>query len=177
MKPPLSDLTLRHLARVVESSDDAIVSKDLNGIILSWNRAAERIFGYTAAEAVGQSIRMIIPADRQGEEDTVLERIRAGQPVTQFETIRQRKNGEPVPISLTVSPIYDDHGVVIGASKIARDISDRIRGAIASRRLRAIVDSSDDAIISKDLNGIITSWNGAAERMFGYTAAEEAIGQ
>ena len=175
MQPVPSDLTLRHLARVVESSDDAIVSKDLNGIILSWNRAAERIFGYTAAEAVGQSIRMIIPADRQSEEDTVLERIRAGEPVTQFETIRQRKNGEFVPISLTVSPIYDDHGVVIGASKIARDITDRVSAAAAGRRLKAIVDSSDDAIISKDLNGIITSWNAAAERMFGYTE-QEAIG-
>src|SRR5436190_7846438 len=172
MQPPFSDLTLRHLARVVESSDDAIVSKDLKGIILAWNRAAERIFGYTSAEAVGQSIRMIIPADRQSEEDTVLAQIRAGQPVTHFETIRQRKNGELVPISLTVSPIYDDHGVVIGASKIARDITDRIRGAAASRRLQAIIESSDDAIISKDLDGIITSWNPAAERMFGYTAQE-----
>src|SRR5262245_11283529 len=175
MQPPLSDLTLRHLARVVESSDDAIVSKDLNGIILSWNRAAERIFGYTAEEAVGRSIRMIIPADRQAEEDTVLAAIRAGQPVTQFETVRQRKNGELVPISLTVSPIHDDHGVVIGASKIARDISDRVRAAVTRRRLNAIVDSSDDAIISKNLDGIITSWNSAAERMFGYTE-QEAIG-
>src|SRR5262245_32550103 len=142
MQPPLSDLAVRHLARVVESSDDAIVSKDLNGIILSWNRGAERIFGYTADEAVGQSIRMIIPADRQAEEDTVLATIRAGRPVTHFETLRQRKNGELVPISLTVSPIYDDRGVVIGASKIARDISDRVQAGIASRRLNAIVDSS-----------------------------------
>jgi PAS domain S-box-containing protein len=172
--PP--DLTVRHLARVVDSSDDAIVSKDLNGIILSWNRAAERIFGYTAAEAVGQSIRIIIPANRQSEEDTVLERIRAGQSVTHFETVRQRKNGDLVPISLTVSPIYDDNGVVIGASKIARDISDRVQGMVASRRLNAIIDSSDDAIISKDLNGIISSWNAAAERMFGYTE-QEAIGR
>ena len=176
MQPLLSDLTVRHLARVVESSDDAIVSKDLNGIILSWNRAAERIFGYTAAEAVGQSIRMIIPPDRQSEEDTVLERIRSGLSVTHFETLRQRKNGELVPISLTVSPIYDDHGVVIGASKIARDLSDHVRGQLASRRLNAIVNSSDDAIISKTLDGVITSWNAAAERMFGYTE-HEAIGR
>src|SRR5688572_332734 len=86
MQQPLSDVTVRHLARVVESSDDAIVSKDLNGVITSWNRAAERMFGYTEAEAVGKSIRMIIPSDRQGEEDMVLARVRAGQGVAHFET-------------------------------------------------------------------------------------------
>src|SRR3954467_3333640 len=122
MPPSYDDLAIRHLARVVESSDDAIVSKDLNGIILSWNKAAERMFGYTAAEAVGRSIRMIIPADRQGEEDMVLGRIRAGEAIQHFDTIRQRKDGTLIPISLTVSPIRDDTGRVIGASKIARDI-------------------------------------------------------
>jgi PAS domain S-box-containing protein len=169
-------LTLRHLARVVESSDDAIVSKDLNGIIISWNRAAERIFGYSALEAVGQSIRMIIPADRQAEEDMVLARIRAGESVTHFETVRQRKDGTFVPISLTVSPIHDESGRVIGASKIARDITELAQAADATRRLAAVVESSDDAIITKDLNSIITTWNAAASRIFGYTAAE-AIGQ
>jgi PAS domain S-box-containing protein len=170
------DLTLRHLARVVESSDDAIVSKDLNGLITSWNGAAERMFGYTADEAIGQSIRMIIPADRQTEEDTVLREIRAGNAVSHFETVRRRKDGTLIPISLTVSPIFDDAGRVIGASKIARDISDRVRAKVAGRRLAAVVESSDDAIITKSLDSIITSWNPAAERMFGYTA-EEAIGQ
>ena len=170
------DLRLRHLARVVDSSDDAIVSKDLNGIITSWNRAAERMFGYTPEEAIGKSIRMIIPQDRQSEEDLVLGRIRAGEAVTNFETLRQRKDGTFVPISLTVSPIYDDAGKVIGASKIARDISDRLQGHVAVRRLTAVVESSDDAIITKNLDSIITSWNPAAERMFGYTE-EEAIGK
>ena len=175
MPPASDDFRFRHLARVVESSDDAIVSKDLSGIITSWNRAAEQMFGYTAAEAVGQSIRMIIPPDRQGEEDTVLARIRAGQAVTHFETLRRRKDGTLVPIALTVSPIFDDDGQVIGASKIARDITDRVHGLLATRRLAAIVESSDDAIITKDLTGIVTSWNAAAQRMFGYTAVE-AIG-
>jgi PAS domain S-box-containing protein len=170
------DLTLRHLARVVESSDDAIVSKNLDGIITSWNRAAERVFGYSAAEAIGQSIRMIIPADRQLEEDMVLARIRSGEAVTHFETVRQRKDGTRFPISLTVSPIHDDTGRVIGASKIARDLTDRTQAAVTSRRLAAVVESSDDAIITKDLNSIITSWNPGAERMFGYTEAE-AIGR
>jgi PAS domain S-box-containing protein len=121
------DLALRHFAKIVDSSDDAIVSKDLNGTILSWNSAAERMFGYTAAEAVGRSIRIIIPDARQSEEDFVLSQIRSGQSVRHYETIRQHKDGTPVPISLTVSPIYDDAGVVIGASKIARDITERAR--------------------------------------------------
>ncbi len=176
MQQPLDDVAIRHLARVVESSDDAIISKDLNGIVTSWNRAAERMFGYTATEMVGQSIRTIIPADRQGEEDMVLSRIRAGESTTHFETVRQRKDGTLVPISLTVSPIHDDAGKVIGASKIARDISDRVMGAVANLRLAAVIESSDDAIVTKDLNGIVTSWNSAAERMFGYTA-DEAIGR
>jgi PAS domain S-box-containing protein len=175
MQPP-DDIERRHLARVVESSDDAIVSKDLNSIITSWNRAAERMFGYTAAEAIGQSIRMIIPADRQDEEDLVLAHIRAGKALTHFETIRQRKDGSLIPIALTVSPIHNDAGHVIGASKIARDISERAEAALAIRRLAAVVESSDDAIITKDLNGVITSWNAAAQRMFGYTASE-AVGQ
>jgi PAS domain S-box-containing protein len=170
------DLTFKHLARVVESSDDAIVSKDLDGVITSWNRAAERMFGYSADEAVGRSIRLIIPADRQDEEDTVLAHIRQGHAITHFETVRQRKDGTRIPISLTVSPILDDEGRVVGASKIARDISERQQATVATRRLAAVVESSDDAIITTDLTGIITSWNAAAERIFGYTAAE-AIGQ
>ena len=176
MRPTPDDVRFRHLARVVESSDDAIISKDLNSIITSWNRAAYSMFGYTAAEAIGKSIRMIIPADRQSEEDMVLSHIRAGESVSHFDTIRVRKDGTLIPISLTVSPIYDDSGVVIGASKIARDITERREAASLSRRFEAVIESSDDAIVTKDLNSIITSWNPAAERMFGYTAAE-ALGQ
>jgi PAS domain S-box-containing protein len=170
------DFSRRHLAKIVESSDDAIVSKDLNGVIQSWNAAAERMFGYTASEAVGRSIRMIIPEDRQHEEDFVLGRIRSGEVVRHFETLRIRKDGRLVPISLTVSPIYGDDGVVIGASKIARDITERKHADAVARRLAAVVESSDDAIVTKDLNGVITSWNRAAEGMFGYRA-EEAIGR
>jgi PAS domain S-box-containing protein len=176
MAQPPSPIDLRYLARIIESSDDAIVSKDLNSTIQSWNRAAERIFGYTAEEAIGRSNRMIIPADRQDEEDAVMARIRKGDSVSHFETIRMRKDGSFVPISLTVSPVHDDRGVVIGASKIARDLSERIGAERAARRLKAVVESSDDAIITKSLDSIITSWNRAAERMFGYTA-EEAIGR
>src|SRR6185503_13936173 len=121
------DLAPRHFAKIVDSSDDAIVSKDLNGIILSWNTAAERMFGYTAGEAIGRSIRIIIPDVRQSEEDFVLAQIRAGRSVQHYETVRQRKDGSLVQISLTVSPILNDQGIVIGASKIARDVTERAR--------------------------------------------------
>ncbi|MEO8258002.1 MAG: PAS domain S-box protein [Acidobacteriota bacterium] len=166
----------RHFAAMVESSDDAIVSKDLDGTILTWNPAAEKLFGYTAAEIVGRSIRVVIPADRQGEEDRVLAAIRRGEVVDHFETVRLRQDGTEVPISLTVSPIRDAAGRIVGASKIARDMSRFDRARRDALRLASIVDSSDDAIVSKDLQGIVTSWNGAAERMFGFTAAE-MIGQ
>ena len=169
-------LDLGHFAKIIESSDDAIVSKDLSGTIRSWNPGAERLFGYSAEEAVGRSIRMIIPDDRQAEEDDVLARIGRGESVSHFETVRRRKDGTCVPISLTVSPVRDAAGNVIGASKIARDITERQRSVLADRRLAAIVDSSDDAIVSKNLDGIIMTWNRAAESMFGYSAAE-AIGQ
>jgi PAS domain S-box-containing protein len=122
IRPP--DPTLR-LAAIVESSDDAIVSKDLNGTISSWNRGAEELFGYTANEAVGQSITILIPPDRLAEEDMVLGQIRRGERIEHFETIRRRKDGTLIPISLTVSPIRDAAGVIVGASKIARNISYR----------------------------------------------------
>src|SRR5688572_548400 len=139
-----SDITARHLAKVVESSDDAIVSKDLTSIIMSWNRAAERMFGYTAAEAVGRSIRMIIPADRQAEEDSVMATIRAGRSVTHYETIRQRKDGSLITISLTVSPVYNDAGVVIGASKIARDVTEEVRLRALARESAEITQKLSD---------------------------------
>jgi PAS domain S-box-containing protein len=120
-----TDAIAHRLAAIVESSDDAIVSKDLNGIVLSWNQAAERMFGYTAVEMIGSSIRRLIPDDRQVEEDTVLASIRAGKRVEHFETIRRARDGRLIPVSLSVSPLRDASGVVIGASKIARDISDR----------------------------------------------------
>ena len=113
------------LAAIIESSDDAIVSKDLNGIVTSWNKGAERIFGYTAEEAVGQPISMIASPERRDEMPAILERIRRGEKISHYETIRCRKGGERVEISLTVSPIRDGDGRIVGASKIARDISER----------------------------------------------------
>ena len=166
------DLAQLHLASIVESAGAAIISKDLEGIVVSWNTAAEHLLGYTAGEMVGQSIRLIIPPDRQSEEDQVLSAIRRGEAVDRFETVRRRKDGNLVPISLTVSPIRTPAGEIIGTFEIARDPTRVRRAQRDSQYLSAIVDSSDDAIVSKDLNGIVTSWNAAAERMFGYSATE-----
>jgi PAS domain S-box-containing protein len=117
------------LAAIVESSDDAIVSKTLNGVITTWNKGAERLFGYAADEAIGKPITIVIPPDRLDEEPAILARIQAGERVDHFETIRRRKDGSLIDISLTISPIRDDKGTIIGASKIARDISERKRAA------------------------------------------------
>src|SRR5216683_3058350 len=123
--PPM-DVAAR-LAAIVTSSDDVIVSKTLEGTITSWNPAAERILGYTADEAIGKNIKLIIPPDRWGEEDEVLARIRRGERVEHFETVRRAKNGRLLNISLTVSPIKDRSGKIVGASKVARDMTDRVQ--------------------------------------------------
>ena len=166
----------RKLAAIVESSDDAIVSKDLNGIVTSWNAAAERIFGYSAEEIVGRSITLLIPPEMLGDETVILSKIRAGERIDHFQTVRLRKDGTRIDVSLMISPVKDDDGKIVGAAKIARDITQQKKSEQAALQLAAIVESSDDAIVSKDLNGIIRSWNKGAERIFGYTA-DEIIGQ
>jgi PAS domain S-box-containing protein len=115
------------LAAIVESSDDAILSKTLTGIITSWNKSAERLFGYAAEEAIGRSVTMLIPENRLEEEPGIIQRIRQGERVDHFETVRRRKDGSLVDISLTISPVRNDEGLIVGASKIARDITDRKR--------------------------------------------------
>jgi PAS domain S-box-containing protein len=122
-----SEQRLRWLAAIIESSDDAIVSKNLDGIITSWNSGAERVFGYTAKEAIGQPITIVIPQDRQDEERVILTRIRRGERIDHFETVRQRKCGSLITISLTVSPVKNADGMIVGASKIARDITEQKR--------------------------------------------------
>ena len=117
----------QHYVAIVELSDDAIISKDVNGVITSWNSGAQRLFGYTSQEAIGEPVTLLIPADRRDEEPRILERIRRGERIDHYETVRQRKDGSLVDISLTVSPIRDIRGNIIGASKIARDITERKR--------------------------------------------------
>jgi PAS domain S-box-containing protein len=166
----------RYLAAIVDSSDDAIISKTLDGIITSWNSAAERIFGYSVDDAVGHHISLIIPKDRLDEEYVLIGKVRAGQRVEHFETLRCARDGTLIDVSLTISPIRDDDGQVIGASNVARDIRISKAAERTSAYLAAIVESSDDVIVSKNLDGVITSWNAAAQRVFGYTS-EEAIGR
>jgi PAS domain S-box-containing protein len=154
------------LAAIVASSDDAIVSKDLDGTIQSWNRGAELLFGYTAAEAVGRSIRIIIPQDRQSEEDEVLSRIGRGESIQHFQTIRQRKDGTLVPISLTVSPMKNEAGEIVGISKIARDLSEQRRaeqdleraraGQVdLQRRLMMLVSASSSLLVSPRVEDVM----------------------
>ncbi|HTM15741.1 MAG TPA: PAS domain S-box protein [Terracidiphilus sp.] len=166
----------QHLAALVDCSDEPIISKRLDGTIISWNGAATRVFGYQPSEIIGKSILTLIPPELRHEEDEILRKLRAGERIEHFETTRMRKNGERFPISVTISPIRDASGNIVAASKIAHDISERRRTEESISRLAAIVDSADDAIVGKTLNGIVTSWNKAAERIFGYTA-EEMIGQ
>ncbi len=162
----------QRLASIVESSDDAIVSKDLNGIITSWNRGAEQLFDYTAEEVIGKPVTILIPADRQDEEPGILERVRRGERIDHYETVRRRKDGSLVEISLTVSPVKNAEGWIIGVSKIARDITERRRlqeqqnllvneikhrikntlatvQAIATRTLRTTSDTEREAFLAR----------------------------
>ena len=134
-----SEESSRRLAAIVESSDDAIVSKNLDGTVTSWNRSAERLFGYTATEMIGRPISLLIPREREHEGPQILERIKRGERVEHFETFRLRKDGVLVPISLTVSPIYDHSGRIVGASKISRDISQRYRADLHQHALYELV--------------------------------------
>ena len=164
------------LLAIVQCSQDAIISKRLDGTITTWNNAAERIFGYTALEAVGNNITIIIPEELLPEEKDIIKKIKRGEIIEHYETVRKRKDGSRISIALTISPIKDGNGNTIGASKIARDITGEKESKRNEAMLAAIVDSSDDAIISKTLDGYITSWNFTAEKMFGYPA-NEAIGK
>jgi PAS domain S-box-containing protein len=140
-----AEIASKRLAAIVESSDDAIISKTLDGIITSWNRGAENIFGYTAAEAVGQSISLIIPLERRAEEDDVLAHLRRGEKIDHFETERQTKDGRRLNISLTISPIKDSTGRIIGASKVARDITERKRAEEQLLEAKRIAEAASHA--------------------------------
>jgi PAS domain S-box-containing protein len=167
----------QYLAAIVENSDDAIVSKDLEGRILSWNDAATRMYGYTAEEAIGRPIDIVIldePKRRQEELD-IRARIARGERIEHYETERRRKDGTRFPVSFSISPVRDASGRIVAAAGFARDISER-RVLESAQYLAAIVENSDDAIVSIDLGGKILSWNDAAERMYGYSE-DEAVGQ
>jgi PAS domain S-box-containing protein len=165
-----------HLAAIIESSDDPIITWNMDGTIISWNKAATRVFGYSHEEIVGKSVLRLIPEDLHDEEENLVRKLKAGGSVRHFETTCVRKTGERFPVSVTVLPVRDTKGQVIGLSKIVRDVSDKKTNDESRFRLAAIVDSAEDAIVSKDLNGVVRTWNEGAHRTFGYTA-EEMVGQ
>lgn len=168
-----TSLNAEHYQAVIDDSDDAIITKTLTGHVSSWNAAAQRMFGYSAEEMVGRSMRLLIPRDRLYEEDFILERVVKGEKVDHFETTRIAKGGRPVRVSVAISPIRDAAGVVVGASKIVRDVTQRSKLEQAARQLyQSIVESTDDAVVGTSLTGVVTSWNQGAARMFGYAAAE-----
>lgn len=175
-----ADAVAHRLAAIVESSVDAIFSKSLDGIIQTWNQGAERLYGYTAEEAVGRSALMLVPEERGEEWSTIMAQLRRGESVERLETECVRKDGQHVPVRLSISSLRDAGGKVVAASTIARDISESKRAEQALRdreeRLHAILNTAADAILTIDQRGLIQSVNPAAVRMFGYAAAE-MVGQ
>ena len=171
---------LARLEAIIASTDDAIVGKDLEGIVTHWNGAAERIFGYSAAEIIGRSIMLVLPPDKEEEEREILRRVAVGERVEHFDTKRRRKDGAIIDVSVTISPIADRDGNIVGASKIARDITaaKRAQQDLLEREalLQSVLDTVPDAMIVIDTKGIIQSFSKAAERLFGYSA-EEARGR
>jgi PAS domain S-box-containing protein len=168
------------VAAIVDSSEDAILAKDLDGIIQACNAAGERIFGYSAEELIGRSVRVLIPPERQAEEDEILAKLRRGERVDHFETVRVAKDGRPIEISLSVSPIHDSEGRMVGVAKIARDITEQKRLAreLAAQQewFRVTLASVGDGVIAADTRGCVTFQNARAELLTGWTT-EEAVGR
>ncbi len=168
------------LAAIVSSSDDAIVGKALDGIITDWNHGAEVIFGYDAQEVTGRPIALLLPPGQEDESRTILDRIKRGERIDHYETRRRRKDGKIIDVSLTVSPVWDSAGHLLGASKVARDITAAkfAQTELAEREahLQSVLDTVPDAMVVIDTQGIIQSFSATAERLFGYTAME-AVGQ
>jgi diguanylate cyclase (GGDEF)-like protein/PAS domain S-box-containing protein len=165
-----------HFRAIVQGSDDAIISKTLDGIITSWNPGATRIFGYALQEVVGGSIQILLPADRQHEEDFILERIRKGEIVDHFETVRVRKDGRAINVSVTISPIRDGSGTIVGASKIARDITFEVAAKAQLRLTASVFNGTSEGILITGNDGLIVEVNRAFTRITGYEK-DEALGK
>jgi PAS domain S-box-containing protein len=163
------------LQSIFEGIDDAIFCHDLDMLITHWNPAAEKLFGYSGPEIIGESVYLLIPENRQKEKDAIMHDIMEGKHVGHFRSVRRSKEGAEIPVSITISPIKDTDGQIIGSSQIVHSIAEENVAEERQARLAAIVESSDDAIVGKNLNGIITSWNQGAANMFGYNE-QEAIG-
>lgn len=175
------DAGAKLLAFIVDRSVDAITATAPDGIVTHWNRGAERIYGYSAEEAIGQPADFLLPGGRPGDRQDILSRLRSGEPVEQYETRHVRKDGESIVVSLSLLPVFDSEGVLTGISSIAQDITPAATAVAQSTDYRtillaSIVESSDDAIIAKTPEGVITSWNHGAELIYGYSA-DEIIGK
>jgi len=164
------------LEAIARAVDDAIVGKDLDGIVTFWNKAAEVLFGYTAEEIIGTPILCIVPPDRIAEEAAILERVRSGETLAHFETRRKRKDGMVIPVALTISPIRDEQDRIIGVCKVARDLAEAERAHRELEQqealLRSILETVPDALVVIDEHGLIQSFSSAAERLFGWAAGE-----
>jgi PAS domain S-box-containing protein len=171
-----AEAVVRRLAAIVQSSHDAIVAKDLNGIITDWNHGAERMFGYKPKEIVGKSVLTLIPKDRQSEEEEILRKVRRGESLDHYETVRRRKNGELFEVSLTISPMKGPKGEIVGVSKIARDITKRKKAERRVAEQARLLDLSNDAILVRDTQDRIVYWSRGAEEMYGWSA-KEAVGK
>jgi len=159
-------------AMLVESSDDAIIGMDRQNVVTTWNRAAERLYGYAAVEVVGRNIAFLLPPDRVNEVTAVQDRMASAGSAHRYETTRLHKDGTVIDVAITVSAIRDPAGTIVGISARALDITERRRTDAVTAEMAAIVDSSNDAIIGKTLDGLVTTWNRGAEHVYGYTAAE-----
>jgi diguanylate cyclase (GGDEF)-like protein/PAS domain S-box-containing protein len=178
--PPVDTIgsvdVVAQLAELMQSSDDAIVSTRLTGVIVGWNPAAERLYGYGAEEVVGRHVSLIWPADRRAEGEWVIATLRRGERIDHLETKRARKDGTMVDLSISWSPVRDGHGVIVGCLAVQRDVQERVRATELQAQLAAIVESADDAILSTTLEGVVTSWNAAAEHLFA-SPREEIMGR
>ena len=167
---------LRQIRLIVENSHDAIIGETLDGIVTSWNGGATKMFGYSAQEMIGNPISSLIPPETKNEMTLLLDRIKEGEVITDYDSVRIRKDGLRVSVALSISPIKTEEGTIIGASIVERDIRARKKEEESMRQIRLIVENSHDAIMGETLDGIVTSWNGGATKMYGYTA-QEMIGK
>jgi two-component system sensor kinase FixL len=178
--PAVGGVVNTRLAAIVTASEDAIVGASVDGIFTDWNRGAELVFGYTAAEVIGKPMSLLVPPDLAQETDALLDRVRAGERIEHYETRRRRRDWQIIDVSMTISPLWDIGGVLVGTAMVARDITaaNRARQALAKREahLRSVLDTVPDAMVIIDNRGVMQSFSSTAERLFGYKA-EEMIGQ